>query len=425
MQMRVNKLKFCKLGVNEKNLEIEVESAFEVEICLYDNDMKELALEDNRNFVILALDNGKVLSKQKIFKGVARFQDLKIMNPGKFYLKASSTERESIFSDMQILVRSLPLAYIFLEVPENITTFSTFQVKFRLLNRKHELIDFPCLINIFANSTLFGQSEFLASSGFGELTFYLKQAGRTKMTIFSNFSILNTTTFEASHPVPSLTIKDLFVIFKQFAQSNYFTIEAFFLNTSKDQTFPELFQAEASLVPAGHLAGDVSKSVNLPFFTFANLTILSSGSFFLKVTLKDLTSLQVLSESISRQKFQISKKQAHLPRASQILTTVKIETSSKEINEFFNFWLKIQLFDQNSDFFRNECQVTVMANSSIFGETQKNVSSGESRLELHTKNAESVKLLVSACEKLAQTVELSVLPVVVSLEVKEDIVRKI
>lgn len=174
-----------------------------------------------------------------------------------------------------------------------------------------------------------------------------------------------------------------------------------------------------SLTPKGTLFGQIESETLNGLATFKNLTILTIGNFSFKATLKSYESLIILSVGSSEQKFQISEKQIHLPKELQKLTRVLTFIDDFEINAFFGFVVRLLLLDQIQENFKEDCEVGIVGNNSVYGETFKGVSSGESSFEVYTKVPGGIKLLITACGSLSNTTELEVLPLSASIEVNE------
>lgn len=178
-----------------------------------DFDLKEIAVEDNENIIKLALTEGKFsgVNEVKANKGIALFKGLKIEKKGEYYIKASSQDRETVLSDVKIIVKNLPLAWILIEIHENVVSFFNFTVNVQLFDKNNKTIEEPCVLNIFANISLFGNSELLVLDGKAEFMVYVKQDGFFKLTVFSNYSISNSRFFFSSHPEVKMIVRNTYV----------------------------------------------------------------------------------------------------------------------------------------------------------------------------------------------------------------------
>ena len=177
-----------------------------------------------------------------------------------------------------------------------------------------------------------------------------------------------------------------------------------------------------SLEPEGKLFGNLTQTLQHSDFHFSNLTILSPGNYSIKLTLLTASHSTKLSSFTSSQKFQITTETSHLPKSSQKLTKVQILSEHKEVNSFFDFSIQSKLFDQNNDLFRNDCEIGLISNISIYGETFKTSQTGFTEFIIYTSQSDSIKLWVTASGIISEGIQLSVLPLVVDLKVNDKIV---
>ena len=177
-----------------------------------------------------------------------------------------------------------------------------------------------------------------------------------------------------------------------------------------------------SLEPEGQLFGDLTQTLLNPEVYFSNLTILSPGNYSIKLTLHSPSPSTRLSSATSPQSFQITAKTSHLPKSSQKLTKVQILTERQEINSFFDFPIQSKLFDQNNDLFRNDCEIGLISNSSIYGETFKTSQTGFTEFIIYVSKPDSIKIWVTACGMISEGIQLSVLPLVVSMKIEDLVV---
>ena len=178
-----------------------------------DFDLTELAVEDSENMIKLALTEGNLTGENevKVNQGIAVFKGLKIEKKGEYYIKASSEDRETVLSDVKVIVKNLPLAWILIDIHESVVSYFNFTVNVQLFDKNNKTIQDPCVLNIFANISLFGNSELLVLDGKAQFGVYVKQDGLFRLTVFSNYSISASRVFVASHPEVKMIVRNTFV----------------------------------------------------------------------------------------------------------------------------------------------------------------------------------------------------------------------
>lgn len=174
-----------------------------------------------------------------------------------------------------------------------------------------------------------------------------------------------------------------------------------------------------SLTPKGTLFGEIELETLNGATLFKNLSILTQGKYNFQASLRSLQSADTISIGTTTQKFEISDKQIYLPKELQVLTRVLALSNNKTVNAYFDFPLKVNLIDQIGNNFKQDCEVGVIGNNTIYGDTYATVTSGELIFNLYTKDPGDMKIIITTCNDMSNKTELTVLPLSASIQVQE------
>ena len=170
-----------------------------------------------------------------------------------------------------------------------------------------------------------------------------------------------------------------------------------------------VYNVTLKLKPEADLSGIKNYPQAYGEWTFQRLSILEKGNFYFEVIVKESETGAEILQLLSDRTYAISPENARVP--DDLLVIAEIDTDCYEVVSAYEaFVINATINDQEGQLWKEECNVVINSNMTIYGETSKIAYDGFLQFSVYFKEVGFAKVTILTCDGLTESFEIEVLP---------------
>lgn len=155
---------------------------------------------------------------------------------------------------------------------------------------------------------------------------------------------------------------------------------------------------------------------------FTNIVVTAPGTFKFIAKVEEKSS-GLTFEVDSTEEYTITEAQANVPSDIDKLDTLEIKVLNSTITAYFNFDVEVLLKDQIGRLWEDDCDISLTANTSIYGTTLVKAQGGSAYFSVYTANWGPIKITAHSCSQVSGTTEIMVKNLTAKIQAIDKIVR--